>query len=93
MRFELDAGRPQVLGVGPAHLIVGHGPDETRGATEYGDPCGGVGDRSTRDEARGTHELLHDIGLGQVDEGHGPLFQSYLGQLLDGCPFDDVEQR
>ncbi len=32
VRLELDAGRTQVLGVGPAHLVVGDGPHEPGGA-------------------------------------------------------------
>ena len=92
MGFELDAGRPQVLGVRPAHLVVGHRPDETGGASENGDPGRRVGHRSARDEAGGAHGCLHGVGRGQVDEGHRTLFQTDRGQLFGGRQFDDVEQ-
>ena len=84
VRLELDAGRAQVLGVGAAHLVVGHGPDEAGGAAELGDPGRGVGHRSARDEAGRAHELLHGVGGLQVDQGHRPLLQADLGQLLVG---------
>ena len=93
VRLELDAGRPQVLGVGPAHLVVGHRADETGGAAQHGDPGGGVGHRPAGDETGVAHELLHRVGGRQVDQGHRPLFQADLGQLLVGRQLNDVEQR
>ena len=92
VRLELDAGRPQVLGVGPAHLVVGHRPHETGGAAEHGDPRRGVGHRSARDETGGAHELLYGVGGPEVDEGHRPLLEADLGQLPVRRQLNDVEQ-
>ena len=93
VRLELDAGRPQVLGIGPAHFVIGHGPDETGGAAQHGDPGGGVGHGPARDETGVTHELLHRVGGRQVHQRHRPLLQADPGQLFVGRQLDDVEQR
>lgn len=92
MRLELDPRGPQVLGVGPADLVVRHRTHEAGPTPELGDPGGGVGDRAPRDETGGTHELLDCVGRHQVDQGHGPLLQPDLGQLLGGRQLNHVEQ-
>jgi len=90
---HLDTGRPQVLGIGPADFVIGHGSDEPGGAPQNGDPGRRVGDRAAGDETGVTHGLLHRVGGRQVHERHRPLLQTDPGQLLVGRQLNDVEQR
>ncbi len=92
MRLELHARGPQILTVGPADVVVGHGSDETGGAAQFGDPGRRIGHRTPRDVAGGAHGFLHGIGGRQVDEGHRALLQADLGQLFVRDELDDVEQ-
>ena len=92
VRLELDTGRPQVLGVGPTHLVIGDGPHEAGGTAQHGDPGRGVGHRPARDVPGRAHGVLDGVGGHQVDEGHRPLFQAEIGQLLHSCLLNHIEQ-
>ena len=92
-RLEGDPDRPDVVGEGPPQAVVGDAAEEGGPSPERGHTGRGVGRRPARGLGGGSHAVVDGRRPHVVDEGHGPLDQVELAQVLVGGGGEDVDQR
>ena len=91
-RFEQDAGRPDGPGEHLAQPVVCHLADEAGHPTQRGHADHRVGGRPARHLGPLGGGGADDLGLGQVDEGHGALDETQALELGVGGRRQHVDQ-